>query len=77
MEENRATGMVGKCEVCGKEDVTLIRKFFHYDIKCECHSPSHFEIVDHCEDCEPAEPLHTKVIMSTKRLKGMIMVPRP
>lgn len=45
----------GKCEICGKE-APLERTYFHYNIQCECHSPLHFEIVRHCEDCVPKIP---------------------
>lgn len=48
--------MVGKCDVCGKENVELQRKVYYYGIKCECHSPQHFEIVEHCKDCTPKPP---------------------
>lgn len=40
----------GKCSICGK-DTQLLRSYFHYDIKCECHSPKHYEIVWHCKEC--------------------------
>lgn len=57
---------VGKCEVCRKEEnLVLQRTYFHYDIKCECHSPNHFEIVRHCKDCTPAEPVETKLYVKT------------
>lgn len=55
----------GLCEVCG-EEAPLRRTYFHYNIKCECHSPNHFEMVRHCETCEPVEPTETKVIIATK-----------
>ena len=45
----------GKCDICGKED-NLIRTYFEYDIKCDCHSPRHFELVVHCKDCIPSMP---------------------
>lgn len=48
--------MIGKCEICGKENVELTRKYYYYDIKCECHSPKHFVIVEHCKDCIPKPP---------------------
>ena len=51
---------VGKCEVCGNEK-QLKRKYFHYDFKCECHSPNHFELVRHCNECTPKAPVSTKV----------------
>jgi hypothetical protein len=58
----------GKCDICGKEAV-LQRTYFRYDIKCECHSPYHFELVMHCKDCIPKEPEETKIILKTKALK--------
>ena len=45
----------GKCDICGKED-NLERTYFEYDIKCECHSPKHFELVRHCKNCIPSMP---------------------
>lgn len=61
----------GKCEICKKES-NLIRTYFKYDIKCECHSPCHFEIVKHCKECKPVEPLETKMTIKTSRLKQLI-----
>lgn len=58
----------GKCETCGKE-APLQRTYWHYDIKCECHSPSHFEMKRHCAACAPAEPTITSVIMKTDSLE--------
>ena len=46
---------VGLCDVCG-EHHTLQRKYYHYGIKCDCHSPDHFEIVRHCTFCIPKPP---------------------
>lgn len=46
--------------MCGKE-VQLQRTYWHYAIKCECHSPSHFEMKCHCADCIPVEPITTKI----------------
>ena len=54
----------GKCDVCGNEN-ELTRTVFRYDIKCEYHSPYHFESFSPCERCEPLEPLKTQV-----KLKG-------
>jgi hypothetical protein len=53
----------GKCDVCGKER-GLNRVTYHYGIKCECHSPDHFEIVRHCSDCKPKPPRKTWVTMA-------------
>ena len=57
----------GKCQICG-EDKPLTRTYYHYDIKCECHSPNHFEFVIHCKDCVPKEPRETKVVFATRNL---------
>ena len=57
----------GKCDYCGKEG-PMNRKYFHYPIKCECHSPQHFEIRWHCNDCFPVEPETTKLTVKTKQL---------
>jgi hypothetical protein len=58
----------GKCEVCGKES-TLSRTHFDYPIRCECHSPNHFEMVRHCDDCTPKEPRETKIILRTENVE--------
>lgn len=50
----------GKCDYCGKK-APLRRKYFYYDIKCDCHSPRHFELRYHCKDCIPTVPHETKV----------------
>ncbi|MGL5692376.1 MAG: hypothetical protein ACRDD8_16455 [Bacteroidales bacterium] len=52
--------MYGKCDVCGK-DAILSRKYFYYGIQCECHSPEHFEIVEHCSECTPVAPSRTTI----------------
>lgn len=65
----------GICEICGKENF-LQRTYFRYNIKCECHSPQHFEMVRHCTICIPNEPKNTiissgsnKIIVETNKLK--------
>ena len=57
----------GKCDIC-KKIRDLQRKYYYYDIKCECHSPNHFELVSHCKDCEPKEPVKTRVTFKTANL---------
>jgi hypothetical protein len=52
----------GKCNMCGKR-AQLTRKYYHYDIKCECHSPKHFEIVWHCKNCTPKPPEKMTITM--------------
>jgi hypothetical protein len=57
----------GKCEICGKE-TNLQRTYFNYKIKCECHSPNHFDLVRHCKDCKPQKPSETRVLLRTEGL---------
>ena len=52
----------GRCGVCGKEGV-VVRTYFYYDIKCDCHSPQHFEIKYHCPTCKPKAPEETSVFI--------------
>lgn len=58
----------GQCSVCGKDGI-VERTYFHYDMKCECHSPNHFEIIRHCSTCTPKEPTETRVSIKTDKLK--------
>lgn len=63
--------MRGKCDCCGKENVPLRRHYFTYPgISCECHSPQHFIISNHCVDCIPKEPMYTNVNFRTEDLKN-------
>jgi len=52
----------GICEICGNEG-PLLRTYFYYGIKCDCHSPEHFELIRHCQDCVPKPPNMTTVYM--------------
>lgn len=61
----------GYCDVCGKEG-PLQRATYYYDIKCECHSPKHFEIVLHCKNCIPKEPRETRITFNTNKLNEQI-----
>lgn len=60
----------GKCECCGNEDF-LQRTYFRYPIKCECHSPYHFELVRHYKNYTPTEPTTTKITIKTSNLRMM------
>jgi hypothetical protein len=60
----------GYCSVCAKEG-HITRTYFRYDVKCECHSPYHFEIVWHCNTCQPEEPKTTQIIINTSELKKL------
>jgi hypothetical protein len=48
----------GLCDICGNDSI-INRKYYYYDIKCDCcnskNSP-HFEIVKHCYNCKPKPP---------------------
>jgi len=57
----------GTCEVCGKK-ADLIRKYFYYGIKCECHSPEHFELIRHCKNCQPETPKQTTISIEPKQI---------
>lgn len=52
----------GKCDIC-KTDSTLGRKYYYYNIKCDCHSPRHFELVTYCSKCAPTPPERTTVLI--------------
>jgi len=48
----------GKCDICGN-DSSLSRKYYYYDIKCDCcnsKDDNHFEYVSYCDKCEPKPP---------------------
>lgn len=63
----------GRCDYCGKNDY-LQRKYFHYPIICECHSPKHFEIRRYCKNCFPTEPETTTVTFLTKQLTHYLSI---
>lgn len=65
-EESRPIPAIGTCDICKKSDMRLYRTYFHYDLKCECHSPNHFDVVDHCEICVPVKPATTKAILKAE-----------
>jgi hypothetical protein len=55
----------GTCEICGIQ-APLHRKYYRYDIKCDCCNAKedvHFEIVRHCRFCEPNPPSVISVVM--------------
>lgn len=67
---------VGTCAICKKPNQDLHRTYFHYDeIKCLCHSPNHFDLIDHCKNCEPKEPLSTMVNLSVEETNKSVTVP--
>ena len=57
------------CDVCG-EPGELERTYYYYNIRCDCHSPEHFEIVSTCPNCTPEPPLKITVEMSPTSYRG-------
>lgn len=54
------------CSGCKQEDV-VSRKYFYYDIKCDCcnsEKDPHFEIVYHCKNCVPFPPKKISVYLN-------------
>lgn len=60
----------GICDECGEEG-PVSRKYYRYNILCECHSPQHFDMVRHCNGCIPTEPIVTTVSIKTETLKSI------
>jgi len=55
----------GNCDICNIQ-APLTRKYYRYDIKCDCcngKNDNHFEIVRYCASCEPKPPQTLKVVM--------------
>ncbi len=47
---------VGICDVCKQERVPLSRKYYYYEVKCDCcnrKEDNHFQIVRYCSNCTP------------------------
>ena len=58
----------GNCDMCNTQ-AALSRKYYRYDIKCDCcngKDDDHFEIIRHCSECEPKPPREVKVIIAPK-----------
>lgn len=60
----------GKCDICGK-NAQLNRKYYHYDIQCECCSPNHFDLICHCDNCHPKPPKQTTIKLKVYTLKEL------
>lgn len=57
----------GKCEICGKE-APLMRTYYHYNgLKCDCHSPEHFDLVRHCIGCTSKQQRTTRVVLTKEQ----------
>lgn len=60
---------LGICDVC-KEQSQLSRKYYYYDVKCDCcgsKEGNHFQCVRHCANCEPKAP--EKITIYLKPIK--------
>lgn len=57
------------CYIC-KKLKPLRRKYYSYNIKCECclngGIAKHFELVKHCSDCKPVPPMTIKPVLLGK-----------
>lgn len=54
---------IGTCDICKKEK-PLSRKYYKYDIVCDCcngDNDKHFDYVSHCNTCLPKPPRTTTV----------------
>lgn len=59
-----------KCDICGGEPQPVTRKYYRYPVQCDCcnsKESNHFEIIRHCNKCEPKPP--RTVTMSLQPLK--------
>ncbi len=57
-----------KCDIC-KVKAILSRKYYRYNIKCDCCNRKkdfHFEIVKHCTDCLPYPPKRISVVLEPR-----------
>lgn len=57
----------GICDMCGNKGI-IQRRYYHFDIRCECHLPNHFEIVHYCKDCVPIMPPETYITLHDEAL---------
>lgn len=62
---------VGKCEVCGKDNVQLLRTYINFPfIECKCHN-THSILIRHCVDCVPKVPDETKLEIGVDQLRAI------
>lgn len=62
----------GNCDLCNVY-ASLSRRYYRYDIKCDCcnkKEDNHFEIVRHCELCEPKPPKKVVVYLKPLNIKN-------
>ena len=61
---------IGTCNICGKTNIQLVRKYYYYKIQCKCCGAKHknvnvhFELVRHCNNCNPKPPRRISFVPS-------------
>ncbi len=59
----------GVCSFCKKAGYTT-RKYYHFKVKCSCCSgDTHFEIVRHCDKCNPKPPKNVLLSIPSSELE--------
>lgn len=64
--------VIGKCDICGKDNILIDETAFYYPIGCECCNSSiddkdaHLEVIRHCENCIPDIPKVIKPVLSSR-----------
>ena len=53
---------IGYCDICHQKK-QLQRKYYHYNIACECCGTTHFEVVKYCDECTPHPPHRINAIV--------------
>lgn len=62
---------LGTCDICSLNAVSLQRKYYHYNIDCECcNGDTHFEIVRYCKNCTPKPPYRISAVVETCKEKS-------
>lgn len=62
------------CDICGNLK-PVNRKYYKYDIKCDCCSCHHHELIRHCNECVPKPPNKVSVELHPLGEKGFIFKP--
>ena len=57
---------LGGCSICGEKNTIVSRKYYYYDIKCDCCRDKHSEIVWYCDKCEDKVKPPKKVTVTIK-----------
>ncbi len=60
------TAESGTCDICKSSNTILNRKYYYYNIKCDCcnsKNDNHFHIIRHCSLCFPKPPSSINVVL--------------